>query len=144
MWLLLGLWALRGLRRDAVEALLLLGALLPLGLALHMAYHVAFVGGCGQTPGQMALGIAVVRGHGARAGYPRALLRVLGGLLDALALWLPSAVLLLGPDRRGLADRIAGTRVVLLRGAGDGDGSQGRLQRLESGQPLVERGVAGQ
>lgn len=144
MWLLLALWAIRGLSRDVLEALLLLGALLALGATLHVVYQVVFVGGCGQTPGQMALGIKVVRGHGARAGYGRALLRLLGGLLDALALWLPSAVLLLGPERRGLADRLAGTRVVLLRRAGAGDGSQGRLQRLEGGQPLVERGVAGQ
>lgn len=145
MWLVLGLWALRGLRGDLLEALVLLPAVTALAAALHVAYHAAFVGGCGQTPGMMALGIwVVVRRDGSRMGHGRALLRTLGGLLDALFLGLPSALLLLGPERRGLADRLAGTRVVLLPRADPGDGRQGRLQGLEGAQPLVERGVARQ
>lgn len=145
MWLVLGLWALRGLRRDALEGLVLLVAVIVLAGALHAVYRVAFIGGCGQTPGKMALGIAVVRKDGARAGYGRALLRTLGGALDTLTLGIVSTVLLLGPERRGLADRIAGTRVVLLRRAGAGarGEGQGRLERLQRGQPIVERRMAG-
>ncbi len=142
MWLVLGVWALRGLRRDLLEVAVLVPAMLALAAALHAAYHVAFVGGCGQTPGMMALGIGVVRRDLGAAGHARALVRVLGGLLDALALGLPSAVLLLGPERRGLADRVAGTRVVLLRRPGAGDGRDRSLERLERGEPLVQRGMA--
>jgi uncharacterized RDD family membrane protein YckC len=143
MWLVLGLWALRGLRRDALEALVLLASVLALAAALHVAYRVAFVGGCGQTPGQIALGIAVMRQDLAPAGHGRAFLRVVGGVLDALLLWLPTALLLFGPDRRGLADRVAGTRVVLLRRGGAGDGRLS-LERLQLAEPLVERRVGGQ
>ena len=83
-----------------------------LGVALHVVYHVVFIGGCGQTPGRMALGIAVVRRDGARAGYARALVRCLAGALVALTLGLLSIGALFTRERRGLADWLAGTRVV--------------------------------
>ena len=80
------------------------------------------VGGCGQTLGQMAMGIAVVDRAGAAPGYWRAGLRSLGGLLCVLTLGLASLPFLFSAERRGLGDRLAGTRVVRAsarrRGAG--------------------------
>jgi len=60
----------------------------------------------------MALGIAVVRRDGGRAGYGRAMVRCLGGMLSALTLGLSSLGVLFTRERRGLADWLAGTRVV--------------------------------
>lgn len=111
-WLLIALSALRGLRRDLLEAAVLALAALALALALHLVYHVVFLGGCGQTPGCMAMGIAVVGRDGRAAGYGRAALRSVGGALSALTLGLLALPLLLARERRGLADRLAGTRVI--------------------------------
>ena len=116
MWILIGVW---GLRRSPLElraAVLLALAILALGLVLHVVYHVLFVGGCGQTPGKMALGIAVVRRDGGAVGYRQALVRWLGGGLTVLTLGLGALGILLTRERRGLADWLAGTRVVRLAG----------------------------
>lgn len=116
MWLILGLWWLRGLPGDWMEALVLAGGLAALGIALHIVYQVVFIGGCGQTPGQMALGIAVVRDDGEAAGYGRAVLRCLFGLTLGIAtLGLSGMAALFLRERRGLADWLSGTRVVLAR-----------------------------
>ena len=111
MWLTIMVWA----RRSPLplrEAALLAVAILGLGVALHVMYHVVFIGGCGQTPGRMALGIAVVRRDGARAGYGRAMARCVVGALVALTLGLLSIGALFTREHRGLADWVAGTRVV--------------------------------
>ena len=112
MWLVLGLWTARGLPRDLPGAAVLAGSLLLLGGALHLAYQIAFVGGCGQTPGQMMCGIAVVRRDGARAGYGRGTARSLAGLLTLSTFGLAAALVLFNRDRRGLGDLVAGTRLV--------------------------------
>jgi len=113
MWLALGLWGLRGRPESFAELLIVVIAVLAFGVALRLAYHVVFVGGCGQTPGRMALGIAVVDGSGQTPGYGRALTRWLGGLVSVLTLGLLSLPLLFTRERRGLGDWLAGTRVVL-------------------------------
>jgi len=112
MWLLLSVLALRGRALDALDAVVLILALLLLGVAFHVVYHTVLVGGCGQTLGKMLLGVAVVRRDGAPAGYGRALLRCLGGGLCVLTLGLDRLLLLFSPDRRGLSDLVAGTRPV--------------------------------
>ena len=112
MCLVIGVWAFRDSPLELEYAALLAAAVLVLGAALHLVYHVAFVGGCGQTPGRMALGIAVVRRDGRAAGYGRALVRSLGGWLSVLTLGLGALGVLLTRERRGLADWMAGTRVV--------------------------------
>lgn len=115
MWLVIGAWGFRRapleLREVAVLALLVVA----LGAALHVVYHVAFVGGCGQTPGKMALGIAVVRRDGEPAGHARAMVRCLGGMLSVLTLGLSSLGVLFTRERRGLGDWLAGTRVVRIQ-----------------------------
>jgi len=116
MCLLIAVWGFRSSPLDLGAAALLVLAVLALGIAQHLVYHVAFVGGCGQTPGQMALGVVVVRRDGRPAGHGRALARCLGGALSLLTLGVGSLGALFNRERRGLADWLAGTRVVRCRG----------------------------
>jgi uncharacterized RDD family membrane protein YckC len=112
MWLVILAWGFRRSPLELREAGLLALAIVALGAVLHVVYHMAFIGGCGQTPGKMALGIAVVRRDGGRAGYGRALVRCLAGGLATLTFGLVSIGLLFTRERRGLADWLAGTRVI--------------------------------
>jgi uncharacterized RDD family membrane protein YckC len=112
MWVVILAWGSRTAPLELREVALLALMLLGLGATLHVLYHVAFIGGCGQTPGKMALGIAIVRRDGAQAGYTRALIRCLAGALTMAALGLPSVGVFLTRERRGLADVAAGTRVI--------------------------------
>lgn len=114
MWLVLGLWVTRDLPRDLRGTLVLGVSIAILGAFLHAVYQIAFIGGCGQTPGQMAFAIGVVRRDGRPAGYGRAAGRTLGGLLTAMTLGLGSLLALFNRERRGLPDLVAGTRVVRL------------------------------
>jgi uncharacterized RDD family membrane protein YckC len=112
MWLVIAAWAFRHSPLELREAAVLILLVLGLGAVLHLVYHVMFIGGCGQTPGAMALGIAVVRRDGTQAGYGRALIRCLAGVPSALSLGLLSLGVLFTRERRGLADWLAGTRVI--------------------------------
>lgn len=109
---LIGVWGFRTAPLDLVDAALLFAAIASLGVVLHFVYHVAFVGGCGQTPGRMATGITVIRRDGRGVGYTRALVRCVGGCVSVLTLGLASVGIFVGRERRGLADWLAGTRVV--------------------------------
>ena len=117
MWLVIGLWALKNPPRDLLDLALIFLATLALAFALHVAYHIVLIGGCGQSLGKMALGIAVVRRGGGAVGYGRAGLRCLGGLLSVASFGLGYAGVLFTAERRGLADWLAGTRVVVVSGA---------------------------
>jgi uncharacterized RDD family membrane protein YckC len=112
MWLVIGLWALDSPPNDLLDVLLILLAMIGLALALHIAYHVVLVGGCGQTLGKMALGITVITRDGGLPGYGRAALRCLGGFLSLATFGLGYMGIVFTEERRGLADLIAGTRVV--------------------------------
>jgi uncharacterized RDD family membrane protein YckC len=112
MCVVAGVWGFRSSPLELEDAVLLAAAILVLGIVLHIVYHVGFVGGCGQTPGRMALGIAVVRRDGEAVGPWRALLRCLGGALSLPTLGLANAGVLFTRERRGFADWLAGTRVV--------------------------------
>jgi uncharacterized RDD family membrane protein YckC len=128
IWFLLGLWALQNSPRDLLDVVVIVLALLALGLALHAAYHVVLVGGCGQTLGKMALGIVVVRLDGGSVGYGRAALRCIGGLLAIACLGLGYAGVLFTSERRGLADWLAGTRVVRVLSAPAVTSAAGRAE----------------
>lgn len=97
---------------DLLNLAALIGLVLLWGVGLHAAYFIVFVGGCGQTPGKMLLGIAVVRDDGAPVGYGRALLRWIGYWLSALPLGLGLVPAFFTADRCGLHDWMSGTRVV--------------------------------
>jgi uncharacterized RDD family membrane protein YckC len=112
MCLLIEVWGFRRSPLDLAAAALLIMAILALGIVQHVVYHLAFVGGCGQTPGQMALSVAVVRRDGRAAGYGRALVRCLAVGLSLLTLGVGFLGALFNRERRGLADWLAGTRVV--------------------------------
>ena len=115
MWVLLGVWALGGLPRKGPALFALAFALSALALALHFTYHVVLVGGTGQTVGGMVAGIAVVRMDDAPAGYGRAALRCLGGIVNGLLFGLPSLPLLFSRRSRGFGDLVGGTEVVMAR-----------------------------
>ena len=79
---------------------------------LAFLYLVGFTVGGGQTIGKMATGIRVVGDDGRGGDLTGAVVRALGCLAmvaTAGLAWLP---VLVGADRRGLHDRLAGTRVV--------------------------------
>lgn len=116
MWLSLGVWALRGrLPSELPGVLLLCAASIGLAVGFHLIYHVVLLGGCGQTVGRMALGIAVVRMDGGVPGYGRALLRSVGNTLVLLTLGLAALFALFFGRGRDMADLVSGTRVVRLR-----------------------------
>ena len=84
-------------------------------LLLNGGYVVLFTGTLGQTFGKMATAIEVVPDRREKMGLRRALLRgaaMLVSLLPAGIGWLAGLV----GDRRGLHDRLAGTRVVRVPG----------------------------
>lgn len=157
LWLLLACWgvvAYWGVVRwpaDVRNLAALAGLLLLWGIGLHAIYFIVFVGGCGQTPGKMLCGLAVVRRDGAPAGYGRALVRWVGSWVAALPFGLGFLGVLFTAERRGLHDWISGTRVVTRRGAsvrpdsgeavllreeGFGQGGGWRLEGLERGQAI--------
>ncbi len=115
IWLFITVWGFRRTPLELPAAALLILAVLLLAVALHLVYHTVFLGGCGQTLGRMALGIAVVKRDGRPVGYGRALARTLSGGFGVLTLGLGRLVALFNRERRGLADLIAGTRVVRVR-----------------------------
>lgn len=114
MWLILGVWAMRGLPHDARGVLLIYAGILGLAVGLHFIYHVVLLGGCGQTVGRMAFGIAVVRRDGGVPGYGRAALRSVGNALVVVTLGLAALVALFNRERRDMADLMSGTRVIRL------------------------------
>ena len=117
MWLLIGVWELRGAPSDLREIFVLALAVPAFAVALHLAYHVLMLVACGQTLGKMAVGVIVVRRDGGPVGAAAACLRCLGGFLSAAALGPGYVGILVTPERRGLADMLAGTRVVDARSA---------------------------
>ena len=75
-------------------------------------YLVAFTAG-GQTLGKMALGIKVIStGSSAQIDVPHSLLRTVLWLVLAIPAGLGFLTALFSPERRGLHDRFAGTRVI--------------------------------
>lgn len=118
LWILVASWGFVAYLQlirwppDLLNLAALIGLLLLWWIGLHAAYFIVFVGGCGQTPGKMLLGIAVVRRDGAPVGYGRALLRWIGYWLSALPLGLGFVPAFFAAERRGLHDWMAGTRVV--------------------------------
>jgi uncharacterized RDD family membrane protein YckC len=79
---------------------------------LRILYYLYFWGARGATPGKSLLGLVVVTLAGRTPiGYGRALLRLLGYSLSSAFLGIGFLLIAFSPDRRGLHDRIAGTRV---------------------------------
>jgi uncharacterized RDD family membrane protein YckC len=77
-----------------------------------IAYPIAFWAVLGETPGDMLLGLRIVRTDGKRMNLRRALLRYVGCLLAALPLFLGFLWILVDERRQGWHDKIAGTYVL--------------------------------
>lgn len=118
LWLLLAGWLgvfyLSVSRRPAglLNLSALAGLLLTLGVVLHAAYSIVFLGGCGQTPGKMLLDLRVVKENGGAVGYGRAGWRWVATGIAALPFGLGFLGVFLTREKRGLHDLLAGTRVV--------------------------------
>jgi uncharacterized RDD family membrane protein YckC len=82
--------------------------------AIICLYHVLFWWLRGQTPGKWLLGIKVVALGGGKVGLVRSLRRFVGYLLSALPFYL-GFLWIVGPQRRGFHDRLAGTEVIYTR-----------------------------
>lgn len=88
------------------------GPLIAFLLVQNIGYLVAFTAG-GQTLGKMATGIRVISAEpGASLDLGRAFLRELMWVVLAIPAGLGFLPAFFSPDRRGLHDRFAGTRVV--------------------------------
>jgi uncharacterized RDD family membrane protein YckC len=85
-------------------------------LAIFLAYFAAFWSYRGQSPGDMALSVKVVRTDGSQIGFGR-------GVARALALWLSFAIIIipaiisaftvgLGSKKQALHDMVVDTQVV--------------------------------
>jgi uncharacterized RDD family membrane protein YckC len=74
-------------------------------------YKIFFWRMWGQTPGKWLLGLRVVGLDGGKVGVGRAAIRVVGYLVSALPFYL-GFLWVLGPERRGFHDHLAGTKVV--------------------------------
>jgi uncharacterized RDD family membrane protein YckC len=100
----------RALRQFAppIDLAQLLVAFVPLVIVI---YCVGFWWLIGQTPGKWLLGIKVVAVGGGRLTLGRALLRQIGYVISAVPCYL-GFLWILGPERRGWHDRLAGTEVV--------------------------------
>ena len=110
-WLLAGTARVLGHFAPPVNLKRLVLALAPLLIAV---YNVAFWRTIGQTPGKWLMGIKVVPVEGGRLRLGRAVIRLAGYLVSALPFYL-GCLWILGPQRRGWHDRLAGTEVRYVR-----------------------------
>ncbi|HXR06745.1 MAG TPA: RDD family protein [Candidatus Acidoferrum sp.] len=91
------------------------GQLLPCLLALFVLYDVLLNGTFGATLGKMAVGAKITCVDGSPLSYGRALLRSLAARFTEMTFCVGYLPVLVRPDKRGLHDLLAGTRVVLQR-----------------------------
>ncbi len=83
---------------------------------LAFGYFTLFHFLVGQTPGKMLTGLRVETVDGEPLAFAQAFLRSVGGLLQLLPLGLGYLVALANSEHRGWNDRLAGTRVISVRG----------------------------
>jgi len=83
-------------------------------LLVILIYFVVLEGTFGQTVGKWFLGLQVVRLDAGNPGLPRALLRNLLRLVDALPVFsiLGVVLIIVSPEKARVGDLVAGTRVV--------------------------------
>jgi uncharacterized RDD family membrane protein YckC len=88
---------------------------LPVFLPIFMIYEVLFTGSIGATPGKLAIGARVLAVDGSRLTYARALLRWCAARVTEFLLFAGFLLIAMRPDKRGLHDLLAGTKVVYQR-----------------------------
>lgn len=84
--------------------------------SLAFGYFTLFHFLVGQTPGKMLVGLRVETITGDPLLFSHAFLRSVGGLLQMLPAGLGCLIILSSPDRRGWNDRLAGTRLISVKG----------------------------
>jgi len=84
-------------------------------LPIFMIYEVLLNGAFGATLGKMAIGARIRMANGARISYNRAMLRWWAERLSDLLLGAGYLLIAMRPDKRGLHDLIAGTKVIYER-----------------------------
>lgn len=94
------------------QARIVVPAILPLALALNLAYFSFFHGTWGQTIGKMIFGLRVVRPDGASLGYARALLRALGYFVSTAPFFLGFYWVAFTPGKRSWHDILMDTIVI--------------------------------
>lgn len=130
---------------------LALGLILTLNFVLYFGYYIVLEGiGAGQTIGKRVVGIRVVGTDGSHCGWGRSILRNLMRVVD----WLPLgyavgiATILTTRERRRVGDFVAGTLIVHVERAPQGDGVNGarpdplctlRAADLEAALPQLEQ-----
>jgi uncharacterized RDD family membrane protein YckC len=100
--------ALRGFARHQLNIAAIMFAIVPF---VSAAFDVVFWRLYGQTPGKWLMGIKIVQVDGGAMTTRNALIRFIGYLLSALPFY-AGFLWILGPQRRGWHDRLAGTEVV--------------------------------
>jgi uncharacterized RDD family membrane protein YckC len=90
---------------------IILPVILPLGLALMLAYFTFFHGTWGQTIGKMIFGLRVVRTDGQPLSFSRALARALGYVLSAIPFFLGFLWVALSSGKRAWHDSLTDTMV---------------------------------
>jgi uncharacterized RDD family membrane protein YckC len=89
------------------------GSLQALAILVSVAYVVGFWGTRSATPGQMALGLCIVRAeNGAPIDFSKALIRYVGYFISAIPLGLGLIWAGFDPRKQGWHDKLAGTFVV--------------------------------
>ncbi len=83
---------------------------------LAFGYFTLFHFLAGQTPGKMLAGLRVETLAGESLVFSQAFLRSVGGLLQLLPVGLGYLAILASADQRGWNDRLAGTRLIALKG----------------------------
>ncbi len=94
------------------QARIVLPAILPLALALNLAYFSFFHGTWGQTIGKMIFGLRVVRPDGASLSYPRALLRAVGYFVSTAPFFLGFYWVAFTTSKKGWHDILMDTIVI--------------------------------
>lgn len=100
---------------DAVVTTRYLLVSLAINVPLGFLYFTLFNGLRGATPGKMFLGLRVVREDGSDLGLGRAALRHAAELLNAFTFLAGYLLIAFHPEKRGLHDLIARTRVIRIR-----------------------------
>jgi uncharacterized RDD family membrane protein YckC len=90
---------------------IILPVIIPLGLALMLAYFAFFHAIWGQTIGKMIFGLRVVRTDGQPLSFLRALARALGYILSAIPFFLGFLWVAFSPRKRSWHDALTDTMV---------------------------------
>jgi uncharacterized RDD family membrane protein YckC len=82
------------------------------GMVLGLVYYTFFVGKYGATPGKMVCRLKIVSPDGSPVGYKKAVGRYFGYWVSSIICGIGFLMIAFDEERRGLHDRICGTRVI--------------------------------